>query len=205
MTGQIKLEVTCVHCLGIGEQKIYPIINKDNLEAQNSIFNEELFLYRCPHCGHYQRISYECIYYDEYTKYAVLLGRDGNKMLRKTGLELNNYQIRFVEDISELKEKIIINENGLDDRIIEIMKYNIRNSLVSKATYNLVINDKLEFVLLYPDNEIIKIYPFSKEDYLRIEKKYGNYLDSSYKVDKLFASKMILLLNKSGVVNVNYH
>ena len=62
MTNEIKLEVTCVHCLGVGEKQLYPIINRQDLEAKQNIFEEDLFLYRCPHCGHYQRISYECRY-----------------------------------------------------------------------------------------------------------------------------------------------
>ena len=51
--------------------RLYPIINRQDLEAKQNIFEEDLFLYRCPHCGHYQRISYECMYYDEKLKYAV--------------------------------------------------------------------------------------------------------------------------------------
>ena len=76
MTNEIKLEVTCVHCLGVGEKQLYPIINRQDLEAKENIFEEDLFLYRCPHCGHYQRISYECMYYDEKLKYAVVLSHD---------------------------------------------------------------------------------------------------------------------------------
>ena len=34
MTNEIKLEVTCVHCLGVGEKQLYPIINRQDLEAK---------------------------------------------------------------------------------------------------------------------------------------------------------------------------
>ena len=36
MTNEIKLEVTCVHCLGVGEKQLYPIINRQDLEAQQN-------------------------------------------------------------------------------------------------------------------------------------------------------------------------
>lgn len=194
MTSEIKLEVTCVHCLGAGKKQIFPIINKDNLEAKRAIFEEDLFLYRCPHCGHYQRISYECIYYDEKLKFAILLSQDGKGLLKKQNLDLTGYQLRFVKEVDELKEKIIIKENGFDDRIIEIMKHNLRTSLVSKVTYKLLLRDepKLEFVLLYPDNEILKVFSFSKYEYSQIEKKYTNYLDNDYVVDARYASRAIL-------------
>lgn len=194
MANQIKLEVTCVHCLGTGDKKIYPVINKMDIDIKNSIYNEELFLYRCPRCGHYQKISYECIYYDEQLRYTVILGNDDGKLLKKVKLDLRGYQIRFVEDLGDLKEKIIIKENGLDDRIIEIMKHEIRMSLVSKATYNLILNSKLVFEIVYPDGEVIKTYPFSRDSYMIVQKKYKDYLGNDCKVDKLFASKMILKL-----------
>ena len=37
MTNEIKLEVTCVHCLGVGEKQLYPIINRQDLEAKQNI------------------------------------------------------------------------------------------------------------------------------------------------------------------------
>lgn len=191
MANQIKLEVTCVHCLGIGDKTIYPVINKRDIDIKNSIYNEELFLYRCSHCGHYQKISYECIYYDEQLRYAIILGNESSQLLEKVKLDLSDYQIRFVEDLGDLKEKIIIKENGLDDRIIEIMKHEIRMSLVSKATYNLILNSKLMFEIVYPDGEVVKTYPFSKYSYMIVQKKFKDYLGNDDKVDKLFASKII--------------
>ena len=164
MTNEIKLEVTCVHCLGVGEKQLYPIINRQDLEAKQNIFEEDLFLYRCPHCGHYQRISYECMYYDEKLKYAVVLSHDGHRFLKKVKIDLTAYQLRFVKSVSELKEKIVIKENGLDDRIVEIMKHNIQTTLRSKASYQLVLS---------PDNEVIKIFMFNKQDYLTLTKKYN--------------------------------
>ena len=192
MTNEIKLEVTCVHCLGVGEKQLYPIINRQDLEAKQNIFEEDLFLYRCPHCGHYQRISYECMYYDEKLKYAVVLSHDGH---------------RFVKSVSELKEKIVIKENGLDDRIVEIMKHNIQTTLRSKASYQLVLRDGqgLEFVLLYPDNEVIKIFMFNKQDYLTLTKKYNRCLANDYIVDRLFASRTVLRLNKFNNLKLNCH
>ncbi|WP_455684287.1 CpXC domain-containing protein [Thomasclavelia sp.] len=186
-----KLEVTCVHCLENGKMMLYPIINERDLKVKNSIIKEELFLYRCPHCGHYQRVSYECIYYDDKLNYAIILSHDGDKLLKKSKLEFKNYQIRFVKELKELKEKIIIIENNLDDRIIEIMKHDIRMTLVSKATYDLILNDKLVFEIVYPNGEVLKTYPFSKYSYMIEQKKYKNYLGNDYNVDKIFASKLI--------------
>ena len=45
MTNEIKLEVTCVHCLGVGEKQLYPIINRQDLEAKQNIFEEDFLEY----------------------------------------------------------------------------------------------------------------------------------------------------------------
>ena len=46
MTNEIKLEVTCVHCLGVGEKQLYPIINRQDLEAKQNIF-EDVYKRQC--------------------------------------------------------------------------------------------------------------------------------------------------------------
>lgn len=171
MNNQIKLEITCVHCLGSNHTVIYPIIDKNNFTARKRILDEDLFLYRCPHCGHYQKIAYECVYYDEKLRYIVVVG-DNDKLLDKIKLDLKDYQICFVNEIYELKEKIIIYENGLDDQVIEMMKRVVRESLDSKATYKILFNLE-EFVVLYGDNEVIKTYPFKRYEYMRAK---GNIL-----------------------------
>ena len=82
---------------------------------------------------------------------------------------------------------------NLDDRIIEIMKHDIRTSLTSKASYDLVLenNNGLEFVLLYPDNEVIKTFTFSKEKYQEYKKQFHDLLNETYNVDEMFAAKVI--------------
>lgn len=62
---------------------------------------------------------------------------NGSKKISK--MEVNKYQIRFVKELNELKEKIIIKEHNLDDRIVEIMKNKIRSTITSKATYRLFL------------------------------------------------------------------
>ncbi|WP_294578998.1 CpXC domain-containing protein [uncultured Thomasclavelia sp.] len=199
MINKLKLEISCVHCLESGEKEIYPIINgQKDLKAKKEIMDEDLFYYYCLHCGHYQRILYECVYYDPVLKYALILSSNGPKLLKKVGLDLKDYEIRFVSDVRELKEKIIIKENGLDDRIIEIMKHDLRTTLTSKASYDLVLDDNqgLRFYLIYPDNEIIKEFPFLLDEYQNYQKLYANYLDEYNLVDKTFAAKAVVTRNK---------
>lgn len=193
MNDEVELEITCIHCLEKGTKKLFPIIKSDNLRAKELIFNDELFLYRCSHCGHYQKIVYECVYYDDKLKYAVILSHDGSKKISK--MEVNKYQIRFVKELNELKEKIIIKEHNLDDRIVEIMKNKIRSTITSKATYRLfLVNDhnELVFMLVYPNNEIIKTYTFDYTMYFDLKNKYEKSLLDDYIVDAKYASKIIL-------------
>lgn len=204
MLNKIKLEISCVHCLQSSQKEIYPIINGlTDIKAKNTIMDEELFLYYCPHCGHYQKILYECVYYDPQLKYVLVMSQNSQKLLKKIELDLTGYEIRFVSDLKEMKEKIIIKENDLDDRIIEIMKHDIRTTLTSKASYDLVLenNNGLEFVLFYPDNEVIKSFVFNKEKYQEYQSQFQGLLKETVNVDEMFAAKMIY--NKHKLVD--YH
>lgn len=182
------LEIECMHCLESGSKVIYPIINgnKDS-EAKQMILDETLFLYRCPCCGNYQEIRYRCIYVDDKLNYVVACNQD------VITSKYPDYQIRIVKDIKELKEKILIKENNLDDRIIEIMKYRIFSTLKSKATYRLLLvnNDRLNFVLVYPDGEIIKAIAFDFNDYMDLKNKYTCILFDEKIVDNKYATKVV--------------
>lgn len=199
MNDEIELEITCIHCLEKGTKKLFPIIKSNNLKGRENIFNDELFLYRCNHCGHYQKIAYECIYYDEKLKYMIILSRGRLKKLSK--INVDKYQVRFVKELNELKEKIIIKEHNLDDRIIEIMKNKIKGSLNSKASYQIfLINDynDLVFILVYPNDEVIETFLFDYALYFNLKEKYEKNLIDDYIIDAKYASKVILNTNNKN-------
>lgn len=199
MDDEIELEITCIHCLEKGTKKLFPIIKSNNLKGRKDIFNDELFLYRCNHCGHYQKIVYECIYYDEKLKYMIILSRGRLKKLSK--INVDKYQVRFVKELNELKEKIIIKEHNLDDRIIEIMKNKIKGSLNSKASYQIfLINDcnDLVFILVYPNDEVIATFLFDYALYFNLKEKYEKNLIDDYIIDGKYASKVILNTNNKN-------
>lgn len=184
----IKLGIDCMHCLESGSKEIYPVINGNkDFEAKQLILDEMLFVYRCPYCGNYQEIRYDCMYVDDELKYIVVLDRE------KVINEFSDYQVRIVRDLKELKEKIVIWENGLDDRIIEIMKHQISRTLKSKATYRLILsNDNgLGFILVYPDGEIIKTFDFNIVDYQSLKDKYIGVLENKKIVDNKYATKVV--------------
>ncbi|WP_296878647.1 CpXC domain-containing protein [Thomasclavelia sp.] len=170
MFNKLELEISCVHCLQSSQNEIYPLINgnKDS-KAKEMIMNEELFLYYCPHCGYYQPILYECIYYDEKLKYLVVLSKHGKELLRKIDFDISEYDIYFVSEVQEMKEKIIIKEHNLDNQVIEIMKQNIRNSYTNKSSYDLVLSKDIScFEMIYPNNEIIKTIAFDFTTYQKL-------------------------------------
>ena len=141
----------------------------------------------------------------ESTNYIIALCQIMNLAMKP--ISLLSMKEEKEKDQAWLKEKIVIKENGLDDRIVEIMKHNIQTTLRSKASYQLVLRDGqgLEFVLLYPDNEVIKIFMFNKQDYLTLTKKYNRCLANDYMVDRLFASRTVLRLNKFNNLKLNCH
>ena len=94
-----------------------------------------------------------------------------------------DYILRLVNNQNELKEKIMIRDLNLDDRIIEIMKlcyrYEIEESnprLKITETYLNYYNNKYMIVFFLEDGRTMESI-INKEFYNGLEKEYSGVLD----------------------------
>ena len=105
-------------------------------EQKEKIMNNHFFGAECDTCGEFIPVGYRCTYNDMERKYFLwLLPKLGEKE-QQAVLEYNErlvkdnpfrlarsgYRHRVVQSVSELREKILIFDEGLDDRYIELMK-----------------------------------------------------------------------------------
>lgn len=103
-------------------------------EMKSAVKDQSAFLFTCPTCGTQNYIDYGFLYHqmedqimihyansdeDEKEIYQFLY-EDSDKMIQE--LLKANYLIRIVRSQNELREKIFIFDEGLDDRIIEVYK-----------------------------------------------------------------------------------
>lgn len=126
----MNIELTCPHCQHQQDFQLYREINVSNEPAlKNSVLNFELFKSECEACHQIIPVAYQTIYHDFDLKLIVLLDPTAeqtldevNQLLEKEYGELKDYTIRLVHNPDQLKEKVLLRDARLDDRLIEIVK-----------------------------------------------------------------------------------
>ena len=126
-----KHTITCPKCGTSGDFTAWDSINVDLMpEMKEKVMSGEIFRWTCPHCGETFTVPYPILYHDMSKQIMVyhLLQR-GNpsdmkavNILGKNGL-MANYTLRCAYSIDDFREKIAQLESGLDDRVLEMLKY----------------------------------------------------------------------------------
>lgn len=132
-----KQMITCPQCSGQIEIGVWDCVElPQDQEQKEHIMNNRFFNAECRDCNISFPIGYKCIYNDMERKYLLwFLPRlaeeeqkevDAYNERLKTDSRLQlaqgGYRYRIVRSVSELREKILIFDEGLDDRYIETMK-----------------------------------------------------------------------------------
>lgn len=124
--------IKCPHCHQESEFEFWNSVNIDlNPELKEKIFNGELFIFHCPFCGLKEIIPTGTIYHDMKNKFMLFFSfcENDNSDYKSVNIEMpkemmnDNYTFRIVYGLNQLKEKIIILEQGLNDIAIERQKY----------------------------------------------------------------------------------
>ena len=129
MSRTIKKEITCPACGEKADAKMWASVNVTlDQELRESVLDESLFTWTCPQCGHKALLSYPCLYHDMANKFMIYLVPGAKQESLNDAEAENRYPElggvtkRLAADLNELKEKILIFENGLDDRAVELTK-----------------------------------------------------------------------------------
>ena len=137
-------------CTKCGQQQkvtVYRSINiSENPEVKDKVKDGSLFLWECPHCGQVNLARYETLYHDPAAKLMVWLIPEGE--ISETQMQaitmhtkaMGGYTLRPVNDMGSLMEKVLITDAGLDDVVIEMVKYVTKLEMVQK----IVDQDKKE-------------------------------------------------------------
>ena len=119
------------------------------------------------------------------------------------GCDSTHYETRYKDhDINDLKEKIMIADNHLDDRVIEIIKIMYIDQMKKEMEDDTLLNilfdynrDNYCFLVFFQKKGIGKI-PLTREFYRQVEDKYKDAIkehsmDSFMKVDMEWAGKIL--------------
>lgn len=125
--------ISCPKCSASGKFTAWDSVNIDLMpQMKEKVLSGDLFRWTCPECGEAFTVPYPMLYHDMTNKIMVyhLLQRnnpsDSNavNLLRKTGL-LSDYTLRSCYSVDDFREKVTQLDAGLDDRILEFLKYYI--------------------------------------------------------------------------------
>lgn len=122
--------IACPQCSSKGEFIIWESVNVDlNPELRDKIFKDETFLWTCPRCGEQVYVPYDMLYHNMEKQFMLFYSPFEPETGKYEPLDLpsdlflDDYTIRKVYGLKEFKEKIRILECGLNDIVIERMKF----------------------------------------------------------------------------------
>ena len=130
----------CSSCGKRNEIKIYKSINvSSDPDLKEKVRDGSLFVWECPECGGLNLAKYETLYHDPEKKLMIWLLPGGDLPESEMAAIMNHtsamgdYTLRRVGDVTSLMEKVLIFDEGLDDRVIEMCKYVTRLELAEKG------------------------------------------------------------------------
>ncbi len=132
-----EVEVECPECKQKHKVKMYERINvTEEPHLKRSILKNEFFVFRCPDCGITMPMTYPCLIQDtergymvwyvpgfEKTQMEKIFAFNDNGMQSDEYKDFNHYyRTRIVNNVNSLIEKMLIFDEDLDDRTIEVLK-----------------------------------------------------------------------------------
>lgn len=204
--------ITCPNCQKESDFMIWDSINTMlDSDMKEKVRNKEAFKFSCPHCGYEAIVNYTTLYHQMEDKVMIyyingdpteaikLLSYDNSKPnILGEGI-LEGYKKRVVCSLDEFSEKLYILDEGLDDRIIELMKLYIISSLNNSSpdtTIKQICFDKIDGNIMFSiltDNDRWASTDFSQDLYNFIADKFKEQLkeEKDVVVDLNWALKLM--------------
>lgn len=209
MSREIVEKIKCPKCGMENDYTIWQTLNAQmSPEAKEKLISGSLFDYHCSHCGSHSNFGYPILYHDMSHQAMVYYVNEAaveqtiqtmTDAQEKMGVDMPGYRRRIVTNPNALREKAIIFDHDLDDRVVEIIKLiyladaseQFPDANIS-AAYLIVKDEKyiIEFIADEPlCGEIpISVYEKIKNDFSN--RLYG-YEDQEYIVDINWASDFL--------------
>ncbi len=126
MSKQAEKKIKCERC---GLEQTFIIWESLNVTLdpgqKRELLEGKFTYFICKNCQWSSRIVYPLLYHDMGKRFMIWLWTGSNDPTNEQLLDfrlVSSYQYRLVTSIEELIEKILIFDQGLDDRIIEMYK-----------------------------------------------------------------------------------
>lgn len=194
----------CMKCNEVYDIETFDSISVcEDPDLKDRCLSGDIFQYECPHCHETYMLSYPCLYSDSEKKFMVWLadenfieGAINDSVIKQ--LDGRGFILRRSEDITSFIEKIQILDDGVDDRAVELAKYdsyidyvnNRGGKEVSGLYYHGKENDILKINIKNNDRGLTIMIPY--EGLLEEMNTHPNMFEIDNKRFPLIDSKWII-------------
>ena len=129
--------ITCPKCGAKQEFTLFPTINAANHDLREKFLDGSLTTITCSNCGFSGMVEYPLVFHDITEKFSVYFEPDSDartadlQHMLPAHLEAD-FRLRLVHTLDDLREKIYIFRDKLDDRIVELVKDAILREMEAK-------------------------------------------------------------------------
>lgn len=192
-----RIHMENIECVACGKESphrfwdaIDPMMNQ---ETKDKVLSGEIFTFTCPHCGYKRRVTYDTVYQEMGKGRTIQLVTSEDSYMQALNMfadrdshsspVLAHEIVRIVLSQNQLSEKIRIFDEGLDDRIVELIKAFYLQQLYEQQP-GITIDEVLFFVGEDGQYEIAFLAPDGNHRSIRFSKEMydGIYADIGRKL-----------------------
>lgn len=167
MSINLKQSVKCPKCEYMSDVTVWSSITvKDSPDLKTDLLSGKVNLFRCPNCEQTGRMPHPMLYHDEEKRLMITFSPTNDPVVKQQLFEkvqsaskesgelegLDGYNLRFTADYNELLEKILIFDNSLNDKAVEVIKLMILSQDIDKSEqrvcrFGKLENESMEFMI----------------------------------------------------------
>lgn len=225
--------ITCPKCKTEQKIKIWESVNiAQSPKQKENILNGDFFTFKCKKCDCSMPIGYSFLYDEIEKKIMIWLLPDATEetidsikeysksIIDENQLKAKNCILRIVTTPNELREKIMINDAGLDDRVVELVKMVYLSQIVNnsedktigeKIIEEMLIDVKGEndyyLVIFFKDEEPM-MFPVQYEVYIKVYQDFIELIEENEQenfeiIDSDYAKRIFALANFESKMEEN--
>ena len=198
-----KMRTTKITCPKCGKEHDFTAWDSINTqldpEFKEKARSGEIFRFVCPDCQAVTNVMYQCLYHQMEDKVMIYFIPNGPvdeavRVLKRPmpegfpEVDLN-YMKRIVTGLNDFKEKLKILDEGLDDKVVEIMKFALRGAMAANEPEHEILNMYLDkapgtgryFYVILKDEEPMALQ-YDQKLYDQIAEEFRSILKADHEV-----------------------
>ena len=200
---KVLIPFRCEQCGAHLHQQVYDGVDvSKEPQYRAKVMDASIFDFPCPHCGNVNGVIYPFLYHDPANRFMVQLVDSGfqgdpftdvfEEGAMKEAVEgmKERYTFRTVQTPNDLMEKIILFENHLDDRAVEIMKAGILAADSSILSLYFAPTDQGPVFLVEEETGFSRSIPFDQALYEKVAQSIADLPEQETEINQNWVRSM---------------